>query len=333
MKKKNGYGLLLAAAVGISVLTGCSKESTKNQAEYRQIGITCMEQGDYEGAVEAFQTALQQKIGGVGADELDICYYKGAAQFAGGDFAGAMETYNAILAYDKKEADAYYLRGCLYLKQGDTEAAKKDFESAVAYHPNEYELYLNIYENLAAYGFTDEGKAYLNRAFTIKGDGLSNLEYRGRIYYLLGDYESAQVDLLTALKAGSTIANLYLAQTYDAMGKNEEAETYYEAYLSVNAESPEALGALGGIMLKKEAYDKAIVYLEQALEYTDGINRVMLQDLVIANEYQGNFAKAWELIQEYVSLFPEDEKAQQEYIFLKNRQMQTKLDSPTVSNQ
>ena len=332
MKNRIYYRLLLMTVIGIGLFSGCSGEAAKNQAAYRQAGITCMEQGDYENAIVAFEAALQQKIGSVGSDEIDISYYKGAAQYASGDVNGAMATYQAILDYDKKQPDAYYLRGCLYLKQGNEEAAKLDFENAVKYHPDEYELYLGIYENLAGAGYVEEGEAYLNQAFGIKGEAVSNLEYRGRIHYLLGDYDSALTDLKAALEGGSDSANLYLAKTYDAMGDDVTAEGYYTEYLSNHAKDAEALGAMGTIMLEKKQYDKAVTYLESALEYNgDVVNRMAMQDLVIAYEYTGAFDKAWELIERYVTLFPEDEKAQKEYIFLKNRQM--KVESPVVSNE
>lgn len=332
MKKRIYYRLLLLTVVGIGLLSGCSGDGAKKQAAYRQAGITCMEQGDYTNAVVAFEAALQQKIGGIGADELDISYYKGAAQYASGDLEGAMATYNAILDYDKKQPDAYYLRGCLYLKQGNTEAAKADFENAVKYNPNEYELYLGIYENYAAAGYVDEGESYLNQAFGIKGDGVANLEYRGRMHYLLGDYDSALTDLSAALTAGSDSANLYLAMTYDAVGDDVTAEEYYTEYLATHAKSPEALGAMGTIMLEKKQYEEAMTYLEASMEYGgDVANRVVMQNLVIAYEYTGAFDKAWELMERYVALFPEDTKAQNEYIFLKNRQM--KVESPAVSNE
>lgn len=322
MKKGIYYRLLLVLVAGIGLFSGCSGESAKNQAAYRQAGITSMEQGDYANAIVSFEAALQQKIGNVGPDELDISYYKAAAQYANGDLAGAMATYQAILDLDKKQPDAYYLRGCLYLKQGNAETAKADFENAVKYKSNEYELYIGIYENLASAGYIEDGEVYLNQALKLKGNAVSNLEYRGRIYYLLEDYANALTNLAGALEGGSESANLYLAQTYDAMGEDETAESYYIQYLADHAQSSEALGGIGSIMLEKKQYDKAVTYLEAAMEYSgDVVNRTVMRDLVISYEYIGAFDKAWELIERYVALFPEDTKAQNEYIFLKNRQM------------
>ena len=63
---------------------GCTNERKENQTAYRQIGINAMESGDYAGAVDAFNSALGQCIGKITENELDICYYKAAAQYAGG---------------------------------------------------------------------------------------------------------------------------------------------------------------------------------------------------------------------------------------------------------
>lgn len=47
-------------------------------------------------------------MGSVGAEELDICYYKAKAQYLSGDVDGAIDTYTVIIDYDK-DSDAYYL--------------------------------------------------------------------------------------------------------------------------------------------------------------------------------------------------------------------------------
>jgi len=322
MKKQFFYRFITVALLGTVVMTGCGNQKTEAKATYRQMGIEYMEQGDYTAAIEAFDAALSQSVGTVGADELDITYYKAAAQFASGDAEAAMATYSAIIDYDKEAYEAYYLRGCLYGKQGDTEAARADFANAVKYNNADYALYLNIYENLAGMGDAESGEAYLKTALEFKGTEVTDLEYKGQIYYLLGEYENAIETLKSALDAGSTYANLYLAKSYDDMGDTATAEAYLKTYIQTASPDAIALNELGEIMLGKELYAEAVSYLEQGLACEVIPNRgALMRNLIVAYEYNGNFDKAWELVQEYVTLFPEDEEAQREYIFLKNRQM------------
>lgn len=322
MKKQNFWKYIVVAAVGMCVFSGCGSDKEESKATYRQMGIEYMEQGDYAKAIESFELALAQGVGKVGADELDIAYYKAAAQYAGGDMDAAMNTYNAIIDYDEEAYQAYYLRGCLYCKQGNLEAAKQEFSSAVQYQPNDYALYINIYENLNAIGDTATADAYLEQALAIKGDEVSNLEYRGQIHYLQGAYDDAITDLKAALDAGSTYANLYLGKTYDKMNDTETAEGYFRTYIAEVPSDAVALNELGEIMLEKERYAEAVQYLEQGMACEVIPNRgTMMHNLIVAYEFNGNFDKAWELVQEYVLLFPEDAEAQREYIFLKNRQM------------
>lgn len=320
MGKKKLLCVMAAAVLCMGMLSGCTDEHKEKQTAYRQIGINDMENGDYEGAVAAFDSALSQCIGEIGENELDICYYKAAAQFAGGDAAGAAATYTAIIEYDKKEADAYYLRGCVCLKQGDADSAVTDFDNAVKYHANDYELYVNIYENLSAYDMTEKGEEYLNQAFSVKGNEGEDLAWRGRIYYLLGQYDNAAEELKAAIEKKSEIAGLYLAQVYEAQGDTENAQTYYENYVNSGKADAEALNSLAEIEMQKENYSGALTYLEQGIAMENASNkRALMQNMIICYEYTGNFGQAWNLIQEYVQVYPEDENANREYTFLQNR--------------
>ena len=316
--------------LGVSLMAGCGEKKAEAKATYRQMGIEYMEQGDYAAAIEAFDTALSQSIGTVGADELDITYYKAAAQYAGGDAEAAMATYNAILDFDEEAYQAYYLRGCLYCKQGNAEAAKADFSNAVKYRGTDYAMYINIYENLFAMGEKEAGESYLTEALAIKGEEVTNLEYRGQIRYLLGDYDTAVLDLKAALEKGSTSAHLYLAKAYEDMGDAATAEEHFKTYIASAPADAVALNELGEIMLEKAMYAEAVLYFEQGLACEVVPNRgTLMHNLVVAYEYNGQFDKAWELIQEYVVLFPDDAEAQREYIFLKNRQMKPDVPEET----
>ena len=110
-KRKSLCALLLLSAA--TLFAGCASNQARLEKEeaYRKIGINAMESENYAAAIEAFTNALEQ-AGDVGANEVDICYYKAAAQFAAGSLTDAVETYETLLEYDKENSDAYFLRGC-----------------------------------------------------------------------------------------------------------------------------------------------------------------------------------------------------------------------------
>ena len=320
MNKKKLTYITALTMLSLTLITGCTNERRENQTAYRQIGINAMESGDYAGAVDAFNSALGQCIGKITENDLDICYYKAAAQYASGDSEGAVATYTAIIDYDKKAADAYYLRGCVYLKQGNTESAVSDFDAAVQYNSDDYELYVNIYENLLAYDMTEKGEEYLNKAFDIKGNSAEDYAWRGRIYYYLGQYDNAMTELNSALDKESVIANLYIAQVYEAQGDSENAEVYYQNYVNSGAADSEAMNSLGEIEMAKGNYSGALTYLQQGIAMENVTNqRELMQNLIICYEYTFDFNSAWNIVQEYVQAYPDDASAQREYIFLKNR--------------
>lgn len=320
MNKKKLTYITALTMLSLTLITGCTNERKENQTAYRQIGINAMESGDYAGAVDAFNSALGQCIGKITENELDICYYKAAAQYASGDSEGAVATYTAIIDYDKKAADAYYLRGCVYLKQGNTESAVSDFDAAVQYNSDDYELYVNIYENLLAYDMTEKGEEYLNKAFDIKGNSAEDYAWRGRIYYYLGQYDNAMTELNSALDKESVTANLYIAQVYEAQGDSENAGVYYQNYVNSGAADSEAMNSLGEIEMAKGNYSGALTYLQQGIAMENVTNRrELMQNLIICYEYTFDFNSAWNVVQEYVQAYPDDASAQREYIFLKNR--------------
>ena len=64
MKKIKYMAVVLATGL---LLAGCEEDETQNNKDaYRQIGINCMQEGDYEGAIDAFQNALDQSLAVVG---------------------------------------------------------------------------------------------------------------------------------------------------------------------------------------------------------------------------------------------------------------------------
>ncbi len=70
--KKRIISVLLATVFALSVI-GCGTKDTKEQDAYRQYGITFMERGKYQAALNAFQKNLAKSNGQIRQKELQNC--------------------------------------------------------------------------------------------------------------------------------------------------------------------------------------------------------------------------------------------------------------------
>ena len=328
MKKQKRYRRIIATALltGMGLmLTGCGEEKTENALAYRKIGINAMAEGNYEEAINNFQLALDQSKGQIRNLQLDICMQKAEALYLNEQPEDAIAVCDAVLDYDKSYATAYYLRGNLYLQQGDSEKALADYEQAAKYADADYEIYIQLYENLNRAGMKAEGEKYLNKALELKGKGRYYLTNRGYIYYLMGDYENAKEQLLQAVaieqKEGEDDkAELYLAQTAEQLGDEQTAAQYYKAYAENHADDSIVLEELGNMAMEKEDYADACAYYQKGLQTSNPSNEQLLRrGEIAALEQLYEFEQAKEKMAQYVLDYPEDEQAAREYLFLKTR--------------
>ena len=306
----------------LCILSGCQndEEARQNQEAYRKLGINKMNEGDYAGAVEAFQKALDQSQAVIGDMELDICYYKATAQYNSGDIKGAVTTCNALIDYDDKDAKAYFIRGCVHLKEGDSENARKDYANALELSGNNYALYLSVYENLAGAGFDTEAEELVAKALELSGEEAEDYRERGHIYLIRKEYDNARKELDKAIKMGDTKALLYLAQVYDAQKDDKKAKSLYESYLKQNDSDTDTMIALGEMQMEAGKYKRALELFQQALEAgnTEDAKKLRRNE-IICYENLLDFAKAKEKMASYVKDYPEDEEAQRENLFLQTR--------------
>lgn len=313
------YSILAAAALTVCI-AGCGGVDRDTQESYRQQGISLLEQGDYEKAQEQFQKALDEAEGRVGDTEIDISYYKALAQYKNGDIDGAIDTYDGLVAYDKENPDVYYLRGSLYLKQNENSKCISDYNKAVQYADGDYKVYIEIYENLTASGFKENGEKYLEKALDMETSDDDDTCMQGYIYYLLGQYDRADELLKDAVDGGCSQALIYQSQLYSAKGQDDQAQQAYDDYIEENKDDVEALNEAGMIEMNAGSYENALDAFTRAYNTKEGSeDRQIRLNMIYACEYAGNFEQAYELMTQYVSDYPDDQEANREYSFLKTR--------------
>lgn len=285
----------------------------------RGMGIASMGLADYEAAISYFEECLAYSDGFVQNMDFDVNYYMAAAHCKNGTFAEAEQIYDAILAM-REEVECYFLRGNARLEQGKTEYAVADFEKVIEMEPNDYEVLVKIYEILEAHGMKEEGQAYLQTALTERSKKMTAYD-KGIIYYYLGDYLQACVQLEEAKKLGTADVYYYLGMSYEATGDHSYAlNNVYIKYLNQNEGDARIYNQQGLCYLKQGEYALALEAFQNAMKIPDnGMMQTLQFNEIVAYEYLGEFAAAEALLNNYLQTYPDDEAAIREYGFLSTR--------------
>ncbi len=325
MIRRSNIKRIVAVASALAMLTagltGCAKEERlARQAEDIQMGKNALDSGQYDLAVDAFNAALGESLGHVGATEIDVNYYKAAAQNMAGNYEGAIETYTAVIDYKSTDPNPYFLRGSVYLALDNEPSAVSDYRMATSLCDKDYELYIQIYNNLANYGDQTQAMEFLNAALAVNDKSAISYLMRGRIYYIMEQYELAENELLTAQKKDKAEAAIYLAQVYEAEGRYDEAESVLDVYLSTGTPTCTALNTMGLLSMQKGDYKNALMYFDQGLNLELVTNeQSLMRNKIIAMEYLGMFSEARVYMNSYLAQYPKDEQARREAVFLETR--------------
>lgn len=278
------------------------------------IGLT-----DYESAAQSLERALTYSDARIDQLDFDINYYLATAYYRGGQIDRAVAVYQAIVDLRPREKEAWYLKGTLELEQGKVEAAKADFEQAIAVDKTDYDMLIDIYVSCSRYGQAQLGAAWLQAVLADTSLRLSDYD-KGRMSFYLGDYETARVSLEKVKDAKGTGAVKLLGLSYENLGDYNYAASVYSTYLETKQEDAEIYNQLGLCKLRVGDYETALNAFRSGLAMEgNGMMQSLRFNEIVALEYLGQFEQAKISMQQYLALYPDDEKAQRENIFLQSR--------------
>ena len=120
--------LAAALCMATMVLTACGSGITEEMLATRESAIAMMDSGDYEGAVEQFNS-LVKEADSVTDFELDILKYRAEAEYKLGDFAAAAYTYDILSQVDGEKAEYCYFSAMALAKAGDLTGAQDMLEA------------------------------------------------------------------------------------------------------------------------------------------------------------------------------------------------------------
>ncbi|MBO4267503.1 MAG: tetratricopeptide repeat protein [Lachnospiraceae bacterium] len=286
---------------------------------FRSKAIALLGLGEYEQAESTFLQAFACSNGFVDRTDIDNSYYMAVAQFKKGDHAAARSTLDSIIALRPKDDGAYYLRGKVELAMGERESALSDFDQTVTLAPDNYDRYVGIYEELHSRGYDTEASSYLEKAMSA-GSKLSDYN-KGVLEYYMGSYTDARNDLENARKkSDNENLTLYLGKTYEALGDDGYAMSIYEEFVRLNPGSGRIYDQLASCQIKKGDLEGALTTIEAGLSLGngDGMQGLMF-NRVVAYELSYDFKSAKKAMDEYLQLYPDDETAIRENVFLSSR--------------
>lgn len=276
----------IAAGVCAIFLAGCGKSSEveEKQLALRSQGMQQALDGDYEAAIASYDEALQLAGMRAGNLELDIAAYKASAQYHAGELQKAIDTCSAVLDL-KESAEMYLTRGMLYREAENIQSANADFKEAS------------------------------------KLVSKKDLVMLGRLSYYMEDYANAKTYLESASKAGDSEAVYWEAELYWQMGNNEYAITLYQSYLEGEAPTHQsAYAKVASWQIEQGDYEAALATLEEGISKgEDGSLKDLLGNEIAVYEQKGDFETAKLKMESYLEQYPDDEKAQREYRFLRTR--------------
>jgi len=200
------------------------KQSPTNAREFYVRGLSRLDAGNRQGAVQDFNKSLQ-----LNSNDAPVYYNRGNARHRLGDKQGAIADYTAAIQHNPKFGPAYYNRGNILSYLGDKRGAITDYTKAITLSPDDASAYYN--RAMARYDRGDKQGAIADYSKVVQLNPRFALAYNnlGRARYDLGDKQGAIKDYLRALQISPKFAlahnNLGRAR-YD-LGDKQRAITNY----------------------------------------------------------------------------------------------------------
>ena len=340
--------IILAACLGISLLSGCGGEEEKIYAQavkdlqqgtyqyalqgfeksiengtklphsYRGAGISCLRLGEYTASAEYFSNALDCENLGKTL-KRDLYAYRATAYMKAGALKEAMADCQTLAAEYSMDADLYFLTGKVALNMDSYEEASANFESAYA-EDETYDMAIRIYETYLEKDMEADGTKYLEAALSEEPENAQDHCDRGRVYYYMDDYENARKELIEASNNGNTQALLLLGMVYTAQKDISNARAMYQEYIDKAEDDARGYNGLALCDISEKNYDAALENIASGIAAADTEEiQSLLFNEIVAYERKLDFSTALTKVKEYLDMFPEDEAAQKEKIFLETR--------------
>ena len=299
--------------------------SRNNKRVYRGRGIAYYYMADYENSIQEFNKALE--LGESSDLNQDILQYVGSAQMALGYYEKAIKTYSDLLKISSKCTEAYNSRALCYRYLGEYDKSMKDYDKAIALEPRQYSNYFGKYYLLEERGDTTTAGEVLTKAAKIEVKTGEDKYQLAKIHYYQGDYEKALSELNGSFTEGFQEAYYYIGEIYRIKKDYPKAIYYYEIFIKEgNVLSPNVYNQIAVCEMKGGNYDAALKYLEKGIAiHHAGVQKILLMNEIITYESLGEYSRAKDKMDEYLSLYPKEDQIIKEAGFIDTRLIKAEI--------
>ncbi len=160
-----------------------------------QAGIQALEDGQYELAIEHYNTFIRKH-----QRYAEAYYNRGCCHHHFGNLSEAQADYTHAIYLDPNHVPAYLNRAHVKYDQKDWHGAIADYATAIEFVPNHARAYHGRGIARCHVHQLREALADFSQAIALQRDYDEAYHHRGHVYYYLGDKHSAIADYQTALR-------------------------------------------------------------------------------------------------------------------------------------
>lgn len=144
--------------------------------------------------------------------------------------------------------------------------------------------------------------------------------YMAESYYQLEQYDKAEKIYDQLLKDSEKEKKYYLlkGRCYQAEEEYGKAVQILETGYDKTGDS-EFIKQISDIYLEQEEYEKALAYVDKGIKAGGDSKKELMYQKVIIYEKSQDYQAAYDAVKEYCELFPNDDDAEKEMVFLSTR--------------
>lgn len=232
-----------------------------------EAGNSALNNGDYDGAVEAYTQAIETNPA-----LADAYRARGYAYNLLGQTNEAFADYSQALELDPNNADALYGRADINLQQGNAEQALADYDRAIELNPRANYFYVGRAWAYFTQGRFDEALLDANKALELLPDDVAAYDVRSNALLELGELDAALSDIERAIELWPDNMDFVgkRALIYQRLERWEEALADFDVAIAAFPQSDYLLMNRGIVQMKLDRVDAAIEDFNKALALNSG---------------------------------------------------------------